>query len=340
MKTRKRKKAVNILLCVLLALVLLCGIVYACFCGKGGSYYNQDGSYAHIEDTHSYNYAIHHPALDGFGQWILPWQDNFLATVTSPLRINYLMPMLVQTDIQSVLDGYNFVIDQANAGNGATFHTYYSEAEIAADSSKAHTGLMFLRGEEGAPFALVVPGGGWINVEANHEGFPVAKTLHEHGYNVFILRYRVSGNYTEEVNAMEGSAQDGIAALQWIEENAGELGVSMEGYSVWGFSAGGYIVNAAGNSPDVTAPAAIIMGYPALSDDFSAESPDTFIAMCRDDALIPFEGVENRVGELTELGVRVEFDVYESGGHGFGSGDGTLQEGWMEKAIAFWEDAQ
>lgn len=333
---KKGKKAV----CIFLGLVFVLLIVYGCFCGKKGSYYNEDGSYKHIEDTNSYSYAIHHPALEGFGQWILPWQDNFLAAITSPLRINYLMPMLVQTDIQSVIDGYNFVIDQANAGNGATFHSFYSEEEIASDPSKAHTGLMFLRGEEDAPFALVVPGGGFVSVEANHEGFPVAKTLHAHGYNVFILRYRVKGDYSGDVNVMGNSALDGIAALEWIEENAETLGISMDGYSLWGFSAGGYIVNTAGNCGEVTAPAAVIMGYPALSDAYSAYSPDTFIAMCRDDALIPFEQVENRVREMADLGVRVEFDIYETGGHGFGSGSGTLQEGWMEKAIAFWEDSK
>lgn len=346
-KSKKGEKVMKVVLIVFLTIVILFGVAYAACCGKTGSYYNDDGTYKHISKNNSYSYAINHPALDEFGKWILPWNDNFLAKITSPLRINFLMPMLIQVDVDNVIDGYNFVIDQANENKENMFYSYYSDADIEKDASKADTGLVFLRGNENAPFALVCPGGAFISVEANHEGYPVAKRLHDKGYNVFILRYRVQESYenADNINVPENCACDAGTALKWIFDNADDLNVSTDNYSLWGFSAGGYIVGSLGNQDEkngyaslgLSEPAAVIMGYPALPDGYETSKSNTFIAMCEDDELIPFNDVKSKAETVKANGAIVEMDVYPQGGHGFGSGVGTKQDGWMDKATDFWE---
>jgi len=39
------------------------------------------------------------------------------------------------------------------------------------------------------------------------------------------------------------------------------------------------------------------------------------------------------------LGTEVEFHHYRDLGHGFGPGIGTAAEGWLDRAVRFWEKA-
>ena len=59
------------------------------------------------------------------------------------------------------------------------FYRYYSEAEMKEDQTLEACGLFFIPGEKNAPFAFVVPGGGFTAVCSFGEGFPVAQKLHE-----------------------------------------------------------------------------------------------------------------------------------------------------------------
>jgi hypothetical protein len=47
--------------------------------------------------------------------------------------------------------------------------------------------------------------------------------------------------------------------------------------------------------------------------------------------------MERRVRALRKAGTEVEFHRYRDLGHGFGPGIGTAAEGWLERAIRFWE---
>ncbi len=44
-----------------------------------------------------------------------------------------------------------------------------------------------------------------------------------------------------------------------------------------------------------------------------------------------------RTDAMAEEGIDTEFHVYEGLGHGFGLGTGTVAEGWIKDAMAFWE---
>jgi hypothetical protein len=48
--------------------------------------------------------------------------------------------------------------------------------------------------------------------------------------------------------------------------------------------------------------------------------------------------MRRRVNVLRSLGTRGEFKVYRGLGHGFGSGIGTVAQGWIGDAINFWAE--
>lgn len=45
-----------------------------------------------------------------------------------------------------------------------------------------------------------------------------------------------------------------------------------------------------------------------------------------------------RLGAMQEAGIDTEFHVYPGLGHGFGLGTDTSVEGWINDAVAFWEE--
>ena len=47
--------------------------------------------------------------------------------------------------------------------------------------------------------------------------------------------------------------------------------------------------------------------------------------------------MESRLEGMSALGIDTEFHKYPGLSHGFGLGTGTVAEGWIEDAIAFWE---
>ena len=47
--------------------------------------------------------------------------------------------------------------------------------------------------------------------------------------------------------------------------------------------------------------------------------------------------MQRRIDALAAAGIDTEFHVYPDLGHGFGLGIGTSAEGWLDDAVAFWE---
>ena len=220
-----------------------------------------------------------------------------------------------------------------DAGSGATvFYDVYTPEEKASEPSRRNTGLFFLRGKPGAPFALIAPGGGFSYVASLHEGFPYAVEINRAGYNAFVLKYRVG----------EGGApatQDMAAALAYVVRNAETLGVSRRGYSLWGSSAGARMAAAIGSNGTarfgVPAPAAIVMAYTGHTDIGPADPP-TFAVVGERDTIASPATMERRVAALRRQGTEVQFRKYPGVEHGFGLGAGTSAAGWAEDAIGFW----
>jgi acetyl esterase/lipase len=233
------------------------------------------------------------------------------------------------------VEAINHMIDEV--GNGKTiFYDFYTKQQKQMDPTKEFTGLFFFRGEPGAPFAIVCPGGGFVYVGSLHEGFPHALELSKKGYNAFVLKYRLGS----ELRA----TKDLATAIFYIFENKDMLEISTEDYSLWGSSAGARMVANIGSygvagfgGRDLPKPCTVVMAYTGHSD-FSENDPPTFVIVGENDLIANVSTVENRVAAMKKAGVEVDYRKYKNLGHGFGLGVGTGAEGWIEHAVQFWEN--
>jgi acetyl esterase/lipase len=277
---------------------------------------------------------LKHPAFAGFSRLLLPWDDrNYDAAM--PLRaIGQLLPYHSNVDPENIVSSLNRMIDDANDGN-TVFFDFYTEAEQKAEPTRENTGLFFIRGKPGAPFAVIAPGGGFSYVGSVHEGFPYGVEISKQGYNAFVLKYR-----TGRGGAV--ATEDMAAAISFIFRNASSLGVSTAGYSLWGSSAGARMAAAIGShgtgrfgGSELPKPSAVVMAYTGHSDVGSSEPP-TFVVVGEHDGIAPPSVMERRVAALRSAGTEVEYHKYPDIGHGFGPGIGTSAEGWVAGAVRFW----
>ena len=295
---------------------------------------NANIRYAHVKINDTIFDIVKHHAFQGFGQYILPWDNSTRYYDTSLNNVSSLLPYHNYVNPKIVVESINHMIDEVNKGK-TIFYDFYTREQKQEDPTKEFTGLFFFRGEPGAPFAVVCPGGAFEYVGSFHEGFPYALELIKKGYNVFILKYRIGG----ELRAIEDLA----AALSYIFENSDILGVSREDYSLWGSSAGARLAASIGSygaahfeGSDLPKPCIVVMAYTA-HPDFSGDDPPTFVMVSEDDTIVDVAAVERRVDALRNAEIEVEYHKYNGIGHGFGLGIGTEAEGWIENAVRFWE---
>lgn len=295
---------------------------------------NKNESYVHVKTSDTVRDVVNRPAFQGFGQYILPWDDSTHYYDMPLNNVSSLLPYHNHVDPDIVVKAINYMIDEVGGGK-TIFYDFYTGQQKQEDPTKESTGIFFFRGESGAPFAIVCPGGAFEYVGSFHEGFPYALELSKKGYNAFVLRYRVGS----ELKATEDLA----AALSYIFENADMLGVSRKDYSLWGSSAGARPVARIGSygaasfgGSDLPKPCIVVMAYTA-HPDFSGDDPPTFVMVSEDDTIVDVAAVERRVEALRNAGIEVEYHKYNGIGHGFGLGIGTEAEGWIENAVQFWE---
>lgn len=244
----------------------------------------------------------------------------------------YLWYSDIQTD--KTVEIINTLKEQSLEGK-QIFYNIYSYDEIASDGSKADTGLFFFHGTPGEKFAVMNAGGGFYYVGAMHDSFPHAIEVSKNGYNAFALIYRPDYAY-----------QDLAQAIEFIYDHAVELQVDRENYSLWGGSAGARMAATLGNkeylqqltdrTDILPQAAAVIMQYTGYTDVSSSDAP-TYTCVGKSDGIANWSTMQRRLKNLENLGIPTEFHAYEGLSHGFGLGTGTVAEGWINDAIAFWE---
>lgn len=288
---------------------------------------------AHLRVDSTVDDVLRHPAFRDFGHLILPWDDQ-RGGPTRLRDIESLLPYHSHIVPGAVVGALNRMIDDVGSGQTVFYDTYTPE-ERTSEPSRRNTGLFFLRGTPGAPFALIAPGGGFSYVASLHEGFPYAVEINRAGYNAFVLKYRVG----------EGGApatQDMAAALAYIVRHAKTLGVSPHNYSLWGSSAGARMAAAVGShgtetfgAPALAAPSTVVMAYTGHTDVGPADPP-TFAVVGERDTIASPATMERRVAALRRHGTEVQFRKFPDVEHGFGLGIGTSAADWVEDAIGFW----
>ncbi len=277
--------------------------------------------------------VLNDPCFEDFGRLLFPVdrsvpEDMTLEEVSSGsvyVWYNYIDPDKTVEIIQSLHD-------HAAAGD-QIFYDIYSEEEKEADPSKRDTGIFFFRGNPGEKFAVINAGGGFMYVGAMQDSFPHALELSKMGYNGFALIYRPDDPYA-----------DLAKAIGFIYDHAEELGVDPKDYSLWGGSAGARMAATLGcgnvlayfGREDIPQASAVIMQYTGYNSVSEKDAP-TYVCVGTRDGIADWRNMQARLESLEDLGIPTEFHAYEGLPHGFGIGTGTVAEGWINDAVAFWE---
>nr|WP_325223616.1 alpha/beta hydrolase [uncultured Oscillibacter sp.] len=270
------------------------------------------------------------PAFGSFGRLIFPANTGYYSGDTlGDLRLTWYSHI----DPDKTVEIANTMYLHAKAGD-TIFYDIYTDEEKAADPAKKDTGLFFFKGTPGERFAICNAGGGFAYVGAMHDSFPHALELSKMGYNAFALIYRPGA---------QTACEDLARAITFIFEHADELEVDTACYSLWGGSAGGRMAATLGSygpeafgGGDLPRPGAVIMQYTGHSE-YTESDPPTYACVGTSDGIASWRTMERRLEALEAQGIPTEFHTYEGLGHGFGLGKGTVAEGWIKDAAAFWE---
>ncbi len=213
------------------------------------------------------------------------------------------------------------------------------------------------------PFAIICPGGSYRIICSYVGGRPVAKALNEQGYHAFVVYYR-----TKKKARYPHPQEDLKRAIGEILDRADKWKLEMDGWSLWGSSAGGHMVASyCIEDWGTPRPAALILTYPVitLGEKTHIETRDHLLGKDADPKMISKLSVERHItaafpptfvwnGEaddivdpinsrmlekaLKEAGVVHKAETFEGVGHGIGLAKGTVAEGWFDDAVAFWEE--
>lgn len=205
---------------------------------------------------------------------------------------------------------------------------------------------------------VVVPGGGFMMLAIDNEGFNVARALADRGIAAFVLKYRVDptprpvadfakfsqGRMTNWIGGQPGTGvrievpayalEDGLAALRLVRKRAGEWGVDPRRVGMFGFSAGARTTLAVlkANALDA-APAFVGLAYPPMQQIDLPVRPPLFMIMAADDELNRRAGF-GLVDGWAQAGLPYEAHIFQRGRHGFGLGrTGTTSMGWIDSFV-------
>ena len=270
------------------------------------------------------------PVFGDYGRLIFPADAGYYSGDTlGSLRLTWYSNINPDKTVEIV----NYMKEHAEAEE-PIFFDIYSAQEKAADPAKEDTGLFFFQGNPGEKFAVSNAGGGFAYVGAMHDSFPHALELSKQGYHAFALIYRPGA---------QTACEDMARAISFIFEHAEELEVDTDCYSLWGGSAGarmaaylGSYGPAAFGGEDLPGPGTVIMQYTGHSE-YTENDPPTYVCVGENDGIASWRTMENRLERMAALGIDTEFHKYPGLSHGFGLGTGTVAEGWIEDAVAFWK---
>lgn len=266
--------------------------------------------------------------------------------------------------------GLNFLIEQYNAGQQVTYPLYTKE-EIRKDWTRRDAELYYFPAEQpNGKYLLIIPGNAMVVSAELREGVSSAWNLHEMGYTCFVLRYRIGAKASNNA-----PLEDVARAVRYITDHAEQFQVQPEEYAILGYSSGGQIAGLFASDKlgyktyGLNKPGALLLGYPVntflefkpvfnmiidpfmvkqnyydltLSNYITPDYPPTYHWYGKNDITLKTmcltaQGprLENA---LQKNGIVHHYTVYSDAPHAIGAGKGTDAEGWLQDAVAFWEE--
>lgn len=290
----------------------------------------QEGPYT--EDTKVTD-VINDEVFDGYGRLIFPVDMQISDNLTLK-NINTILPWYSEINTDKTVEIVNYMKEKAGSGQ-QIFYDIYSDDEKKSDLDKQNTGLFFFKGNTGAKSAIVNAGGGFMYVAGMHDSFPHALELSKKGYNAFALIYRPGART---------ACEDLARAIAFLHEHADELGIDMSDYSLWGGSAGarmaawlGAYGTSAFGEKQYPKPAAVIIQYTGLSE-VTGDEPPTYACVGTSDGIASYRSMERYISRIKNNGTNAKIEVFDGLSYGFGLGQNTVADGWLDRAVMFWED--
>lgn len=209
---------------------------------------------------------------------------------------------------------------------------------------------------------LVAPGGAFMQLAMDHEGWGVARWLADRGIAAFVLKYRVQPTAEDGAEFMrqgqariqeaaeaaisgaappvfEPAVADAHSALRALRERASEWNIDPDRIGMIGFSAGAMLTLELSRSEDAERrPTFSGMIYgPMSAASVPAGAPPLFAAIAADDPLFAISGF-GLIESWRNAGSTAELHVYQAGGHGFGMVQtGTTAQLWPGQFFAWME---
>lgn len=265
--------------------------------------------------------------------------------------------------------GLNLLIENVNNGI-QVIYPIYTEGEIAQDKALEEPKLYYFPGDgTKKKYILVVTGNGFTTRGDLGEGFSTISELHQMGYTVFLLHYRI---FVDASN--NAPLQDLKRAVRYITDNAETFDVQTEDYAIVGYSSGGQLAGLFGNekygyaTENLPKPGALLLGYPIndfnevkvlyhfimdyaefhwryywtnISSVVTADYPPVYHWYGKKDLLLLALNLHQQSPalerSLQKYDVPHEYRVFEQAEHGSATGEGTDADGWLNEAVAFWE---
>lgn len=213
------------------------------------------------------------------------------------------------------------------------------------------------------PFAVICPGGAYSMVCSFVEGRPFAKALNERGYHAFVVYYRI-----KQKARYPHPQEDLKQAVEEILRHSEDWNLDLNGWSLWGSSAGGHLAASFCTEEWGTPkPAALILSYPVITmgalthgetrknllggepdqtmirqlsveRNIRSDFPPTFVWNGTADDIVDPENSRMLEKALANAGIPHRAEQYDGIGHGVGLAKGTSAEPWFEHAVSFWEE--
>ena len=297
--------------------------------------------------------VVHCKEFAPFKKYIInPRQYRFVMQVYKIKHLRLFYPF----DATVIADALNDMYDRRARGE-QLFYDFGDDVGMyvfAVDKSK--------------PFVLILPGGAYGDVCSFSEGFPTAVWLNKLGYNAIVGQYRVGKE------AHYPNPQDDVAKMiSYAIKNADALGINARDYVVCGFSAGGHLAASWGTKSvgyakyNLLQPSALFLSYPVITmgeyahkgsrknllgkdaeneeiqrlysieQQADGDYPPTFIWQCKNDKVVPFKNSQMLAETLAAHNVPCKLMPVEGTAHGWGLAKGTAADGWLEKAVDFWQ---
>lgn len=277
--------------------------------------------------------VINDPVFEDYGRLMFPINKEISRDMTLK-EAGRIMPRCSFVNPKRTVEIINSLKERAESG-AQIFYDIYTNKEKFADSAKKNTGLFFFRGMPNERVAILSAGGGLSYIAAMHDSFPHALELSKKGYNAFALIYRPG---------VQSACEDLSRAIAFLHENAVELEIDVSDYSLWGGSFGARMTAWLGSYGTIAfgeaaypRPGAVVLQYTELSE-VTGHEPPTYACVGTNDSIVDYRIMENRIQKIRIQGTDARIMIFGGLPHGFGLGEGTAAERWLDEAAAFWEE--